>query len=210
MKNRKEIFNFVSNKKVLIWGARMTGIGAFRQLKEKKVDILGFIDSDKAFDDKFSQGLKVYNPSELKNILIDIKNVVILVAVALKENEILSQLSNLDIPEIPILSFHDENAPYYTVDILSSCNLKCASCPHSIEETDVPKGSMTLDTFKSVFDKIVKDSPSISHISLYSWGEPLLHPYLSEIIDYVHEKNVAVALSSNLSIRFRSRLNKII
>ena len=41
MKSRKEIFNFVSSKKVLIWGARMTGIGALRQLKAKKVNILG-------------------------------------------------------------------------------------------------------------------------------------------------------------------------
>tara|TARA_B100001996_G_scaffold382631_1_gene375003 strand:+ start:1795 stop:3114 length:1320 start_codon:yes stop_codon:yes gene_type:complete len=210
LENREEIFKFISNKKVLIWGARMTGIGAMRQLKDKKVNILGFVDSDKAFDGQYSQGLKIYNPKELKNILNDRKDVVILVAVALKEEEILNQLDKLNIPEVPVLSFHDDNAPYYTVDILSSCNLKCASCPHSIEETDVPKGSMTLDTFKLVFDKIIKDSPSISHISLYSWGEPLLHPYLSEIIDYVHKKNVAVALSSNLSIKFSSRLDKII
>jgi len=210
LENRDKVFEFVSNKKVLLWGARMTGIGALRQLKKNNIDVLGFVDSDKAFENKYSQGLKIYNPSELKNILNDRKDVVILVAVALKEDEILRQLDKLDIPEIPVLSFHDANAPYYTVDILSSCNLKCASCPHSIEETDVPKGSMTLETFKSVFDKIMEDSPSTSHISLYSWGEPLLHPYLSEIINYVHERNVAVALSSNLSIKFRSRLDKII
>jgi len=210
LENRDKVLKFVSNKKVLLWGARMTGIGALRQLKNNNIDVLGFVDSDKAFENKYSQGLKIYNPADLKNILNDRKDVVILVAVSLKEDEILSQLSKLDIPEIPVLSFHDVNAPYYTVDILSSCNLKCASCPHSIEETDVPKGSMTLETFKSVFDKIMEDSPSTSHISLYSWGEPLLHPYLSEIINYVHDRNVAVALSSNLSINFRSRLDKII
>ena len=210
MENRDKVLKFVSNKKVLLWGARMTGIGALRQLKNNNIDVLGFVDSDKAFENKYSQGLKIYNPADLKNILNDRKDVVILVAVSLKEDEILSQLSKLDIPEIPVLSFHDVNAPYYTVDILSSCNLKCASCPHSIEETDVPKGSMTLETFKSVFDKIMEDSPSTSHVSLYSWGEPLLHPYLSEIINYVHDRNVAVALSSNLSINFRSRLDKII
>jgi len=210
LENRDEIFKFVSSQKVLIWGARMTGIGALRQLKNNNIDVLGFVDSDKAFENKYSQGLKVYSPVELKNILNDRKDVVILVAVALKEDEILSQLKKLDIPEVPVLSFHDDNAPYYTVDILSSCNLKCSSCPHSIVETDVPKGSMTLETFKSVFDKIMEDSPFTSHISLYSWGEPLLHPYLSEIINYVHERNVAVALSSNLSIKFRSRLDKII
>ncbi len=210
MENRGEIFKFISNKKILIWGARMTGIGAMRQFKKNNITILGFIDSDPAFNGRYSQGLKVYNPNELGNIIDDREDVVIVVAVALKENEILGQLVKLNIPKIPVLSFHDENAPYYTIDILGSCNLKCGSCPHSIIETDVPKGSMTLETFKSVFNKVIEESPSISHISLYSWGEPLLHPYLSEIIDYVHEKNVAVALSSNLSINFRLRLDKII
>ena len=43
------------------------------------------------------------------------------------------------------------------------------------------------------FDKIITESPDISHVNLYSWGEPLLHPHIDKIIDYVHEKNVAVA-----------------
>jgi MoaA/NifB/PqqE/SkfB family radical SAM enzyme len=130
--------------------------------------------------------------------------------VSIKENEIINQLQKLNIRNVPVISFFDETSPYYTIDILGSCNLKCPSCPHSIIETEVPKGSMTVETFKSVFDKIITDTPSISHISLYSWGEPFLHPHLDKIINYVHEKNVAVALSSNLSIKFSDRIEKII
>ena len=188
----------------------MTGIGALRQLKKKNIKILNFIDSDQALVGKSVHGFQVHHPNELKKILDLHKEAVILVAVSLKEYEILSQLQKMEIKNIPIISFLDEKAPYYTVDILGSCNLKCPSCTHSIEETDVPKGSMTVDVFKSVFDKIIKDSPSTSHISLYSWGEPLLHPYLDQIIDYVHQRNVAVALSSNLSIKFGTRIDKII
>ena len=116
----------------------------------------------------------------------------------------------MGITDIPTKSFFFEEAPYYTIDILGSCNLRCASCPHSIVDTDVPKGSMNLDKFKLVFDKILTESPMTSHISLYSWGEPLLHPYVNEIINYVHEKNVAVALSSNLSIKFEDRIKQLI
>ena len=211
MSDREKIFAALKNKKILIWGARMTGIGAFRQLKQNNLNIYGFVDSDSAFEKKLSYGLKVFNPIKLSKIISESDDFAILVAVALKEDEILTQLKNLNInKKVPVYSFHDENAPYYTIDILSSCNLKCASCPHSIEDTDVPKGSMTFDTFKKVFDKIIKDSPSVSHLSLYSWGEPLLHPYLDDIINYVHQKNVAVALSSNLSINFDKRLERII
>jgi MoaA/NifB/PqqE/SkfB family radical SAM enzyme len=208
--NRKKIFEFVSNKKVIIWGARMTGIGALRKLKEQNIEVLNFVDSDQALVGKFIHGFKVHYPDELKKILNLHDNVAILIAVALKEDEILSQLQKMKIANVPVISFLDEMAPYYTVDIIGTCNLKCPSCPHSIVDTDVPKGSMSLDVFKSVFDKIIKETPSISHIGLYSWGEPLLHPYIDKIIDYVHEKNVAVALSSNLSIKFEKRIEKII
>jgi hypothetical protein len=208
--NREKIFNSLANKKVLIWGARMTGIGALRQLNKKKITVLNFIDSDNALVGKFVHGLKVYHPNQLYELVKNQNDIVILIAVSIKENEILNQLQNLNISTLPIVSFFDAMAPYYTIDILGSCNLKCPSCPHSIIETEVPKGSMTVETFKSVFDKIITDTPSISHISLYSWGEPFLHPHLDKIIDYVHEKNVAVALSSNLSIKFGDRIEKII
>ena len=208
--NREKIINSLTDKNVLIWGARMTGIGALRHLKNKKIKVLNFIDSDDALVGKFVHELKVYHPNQLYELINSHKNLIILIAVSLKESEILKQLKELNLTNIPVVSFFDEMAPYYTVDILGSCNLKCPSCPHSIKETNVPKGSMTLETFKSVFDKIINDTPSISHISLYSWGEPFLHPYLDQIINYVHEKNVAVALSSNLSIKFGDRIEKII
>ena len=210
---RKNLLDRLLNKKVLIWGARMTGIGALRQLKTKNINVIGFIDSDPAFDNKFVHGLPVLNNSSLVDVISKNYDLAIVVAVSLKEDEITHQLNNMNIQNyenIEIFSFLDNEAPYYTVDILGSCNLSCPSCPHSILDTEVPKGSMKLDTFKEVFDKIIKDSPNVSHLSLYSWGEPLLHPYISDIIDYVHDKNVAVALSSNLSIKFGERIKKII
>ena len=58
---RKNLLDRLLNKKVLIWGARMTGIGALRQLKTKNINVIGFIDSDQAFDNKFVHGLPVLN-----------------------------------------------------------------------------------------------------------------------------------------------------
>ena len=207
---RKKIINQLLDKEVLIWGARMTGLGALRKLKAAGVKVIGFIDSDSAFIGKKVSNLPVYQPLNINKILSASKNIAILIAVALKEDEIFSQIKNVQDISIPIFSFHDDNSPYYTIDILSSCNLRCSSCPHSIVDHGVPKGSMTLETFKNVIDKIVIDTPSISHISLYSWGEPLIHPYINEIVKYIHERDIAVALSSNLSINFDKRLDKLI
>ncbi len=208
--DRKKIITQLLDKEVLIWGARMTGLGALRKLKAAGIKVIGFVDSDTAFIGKKVSNLPVYQPLKVNEILNATKNVAILIAVALKEDEILSQIKTVQNINTSIFSFHDDNSPYYTIDILSSCNLRCSSCPHSIIDHNVPKGSMTLETFNKVIDKIVADTPSISHISLYSWGEPLIHPYINEIVKYIHERDIAVALSSNLSINFDKRLDKLI
>lgn len=208
--SKQDLASYLSNKDIFIWGARMTGLGAKRFLSANSVIVKGFIDSDPAFKDKEVQGLPVYTPDAFKNIINDISsNFSIVIAVSLKESEIIKEYGEI-FNKFDFFSFQNDNEPSYTVDILGTCNLKCASCPHSIENHSVPKGSMSFDIFKRVFDKIVNESPSTTHISLYSWGEPLLHPHLNKIIDHIHEKNIAVALSSNLSINFKGRFENIV
>jgi MoaA/NifB/PqqE/SkfB family radical SAM enzyme len=206
-----EIALALKNKSVLIWGARMTGLGAIRYLSANSVNVIGFIDSDPAFKNKKVQGIPVYSPEVFQDLTIkhSSKDISIVIAVSLKESEIIKQYGGI-FKNYSFYSFQNDNEPSYTIDILGTCNLKCASCPHSIEDHIVPKGSMSFDSFKNVFDKIMVESPSTTHISLYSWGEPLLHPHLDKIIDYAHEKNIAVALSSNLSINFKGRLENIV
>jgi MoaA/NifB/PqqE/SkfB family radical SAM enzyme len=206
----KLILENLSGRTTVIWGARMTGLGALRKCRAAGIEPLAFIDSDRAFSGKNVAHLPVYSPEEFWEILPQLHLPAILIAVALKEDEILAQIEKSNNSSVKVISFYDPDCPYYTVDILGSCNLKCSSCPHSIDDHSVPKGSMELHNFKLVFDKIIADTPDISHLSLYSWGEPLLHPYVADIVEYVHTKNVAVALSSNLSIRFENRLDQLI
>ncbi len=210
MANRESVIKQVQNKAVFIWGARMTGLGALRFLRSNNVDPVGFIDSDPAFKNKIVSGLPVIHPNDIPAEFVKFASTLILIAVSLKEDEIFLQLRQRGINDSTVISFQDQNSPYYTIDVLSSCNLRCASCPHSIVDHGVPGGSMNLDTFKKVFDKVRVETPSLSHISLYSWGEPLLHPYIKEIVAYIHNSNVAVALSSNLSIKFDNRIEDLV
>ncbi len=213
MSNREDLLKKIGNKDIMIWGSRMTGLGALRFLRFKGKKPYCFIDSDEAFNGKKVYGLEVLNP---KKVLTEIKrrklNPVIIIAVALKEDEIKKLMNNYFLSYIEHYSFQRQEAPYFTLDILSSCNLRCLSCPHSLDnKEDAPKGSMDLKTTKEVIDKIHIESPDTTHISLYSWGEPLIHPKIDEIVDYVHSKGIAVALSSNLSIKFKEdKLIKII
>ena len=201
----------IAERDVIIWGARMTGLGALRFLRYNGKDALCFVDSDCSFKNISVGGLPVYHPQNLDNVIKRNNwKPIILIAVALKEAEIVAALSENKLKKYNYFSFQSEDAPYFTVDILGSCNLACASCPHSITDHEVPKGSMSFETVKSVIDKIKDDSPQTSHISLYSWGEPLLHPKVADIVSYIHDKGMAVALSSNLSLNFDQRIEKLI
>jgi len=211
--NKAQIAEQIKNKNLFIWGARMTGLGAKRFFESRNISVNGFIDSDPAFESKLVSGLEVYNPNTFISLInsdqINKNATAIVIAVSLKEAEIID-LYGEQLKGISFYSFQNESTPSYTIDILGSCNLSCASCPHSIEENNVPKGSMTLDTFAKVFEKVTYESNELTHISLYSWGEPLIHPYLHQIVDIVHEKDIAVALSSNLSLNLDSKFDKLI
>jgi molybdenum cofactor biosynthesis enzyme MoaA len=185
----------------------MTGLGALRCLRAEGVAVAGFIDSDPAFKDKYVSSLPVFLPNDLPRLSSDN---VILIAVSLKEDEIRQQLAHTHNISTSLYSFQDQRIPYYTIDILGSCNLRCGSCPHGGDTGDTPKGSMSFSEYKLVLDKIMHESPGTTHLSLYSWGEPLLHPKIEEIVSYAHTYNLAVALSTNLSIKFDKRIDSLI
>ena len=54
--NKSNLFKHLKDKNVFIWGARMTGIGALRQLKKEDINVVSLIDSDPAFENNSVQG----------------------------------------------------------------------------------------------------------------------------------------------------------
>jgi MoaA/NifB/PqqE/SkfB family radical SAM enzyme len=96
--------------------------------------------------------------------------------------------------------YSTKNSIEFIVDVSGYCNLVCPSCPRGNSPGNEIKGFMEVELFKKVVDKIVIDDPSLSCLALFNWGEPFLHPRLSECIDYLKEKNIYSVLSSNMSI----------
>ena len=91
----------------------------------------------------------------------------------------------------------------YAIDIVGTCNLKCPTCPvGNSRNVKRPKGFMELDLFSKILDKIEQDSAcNKPQIWLYSWGEPLLHPRLTDFIQLAKTKGMSVHLSTNLNVK---------
>jgi hypothetical protein len=69
---------------------------------------------------------------------------------------------------------------------------------------------MPLADFRAILAKILRETAIVSHVSLYSWGEPLLHPDLAAIVHALHDENVAAAVSTNLSFTNPKILERLV
>jgi pyruvate-formate lyase-activating enzyme len=95
----------------------------------------------------------------------------------------------------------ESNGYLYAIDIVGTCNLKCPSCPvGNSGNIERPKGTMPLDTYRDIINKILQESPSSKpEVWLFNWGEPLLHPHLVEMVELLKENNLPNLLSTNLN-----------
>ena len=203
-----ELLAQLSGPPILIWGARMTGLGLVRYCRTHGVEVQGFIDSDPAFAGKRIAGLPCHPPAALPELRSQNPGLKIVVAASTKEEEINRLLLQCGFAPDSFINYSRYCDLFYTVDVMGTCNLKCLSCAHGAGGEKYPRGLMTFDTYRQVIDKIVAENDVVTHVSLYSWGEPFLNPSLPEMVAYLHQHGIAAALSSNLSIKNETLLHK--
>lgn len=209
----RALIDTLQGHSVLIWGARMTGLGFVRFCRSHQLAVQGFIDSDPAFAHQTLSGLPCLPPAELPALRERLPRLKVIIAASTKEVEIRQALYALGFADHELINYSDYCDLFYTIDVTGTCNLRCLSCPHGAEiedsgEQKATQGQMDLETFTRVVDKIVAENDLVTHISLYSWGEPFLNPALPEMIRILHQRGIAAALSSNLSIKNETLLRK--
>lgn len=99
----------------------------------------------------------------------------------------------------------------YDIDIVGTCNLRCPSCPvgnysdtlRALPSSERPRGLMKLEMFEQILDKIVKEHGSTNAVvvSLFIWGEPLLHPKIGQFISAVNARGFTSSVSTNLNVK---------
>ncbi len=78
------------------------------------------------------------------------------------------------------------------------CNLHCPACPTGLNLKLRPTVSIDEGLFRAAIDEM---GDYLFQLSMYNWGEPLLHKQTPEMIAYAKKKKIKVVMSTNLSLR---------
>ena len=86
------------------------------------------------------------------------------------------------------------------LEITNHCQLKCVTCAREYKHgMQMNRGNMD---FKSVREFLTKYHIYLNKIGLTGLGEPLIYPYLEELLDVIKEINpgISVFISSNCQL----------
>ena len=107
----------------------------------------------------------------------------------------------------PPSTFSQYTAKHLAFDICNVCNAQCYYCQTGFRNRNkIPcnKGAKFIEV--SLYEKILRYLKTQGFIEadtkihLYSWGEPMLHPEFSKIIEISKKENCLVALSTNAAV----------
>lgn len=89
--------------------------------------------------------------------------------------------------------------PYIAfVDVVNACNLRCPYCPTGAQrESGRQLTTIDLAHVQRLLDEL---GDYLISANLFNWGEPLLHPQLSTIVEMIHQRQIFTQISTNLSL----------
>ncbi|WP_246607447.1 radical SAM protein [Paractinoplanes toevensis] len=105
---------------------------------------------------------------------------------------------DLDGPALP---------PHLQVEITSACNLRCTMCLVRYRPpVNKLAGAMPLE----LFQRLIGELPDLRRLTLQGLGEPLLSPYLLDMIRTAVDRRVTVGFNSNATLLNRRRAEELV
>jgi radical SAM protein with 4Fe4S-binding SPASM domain len=84
-----------------------------------------------------------------------------------------------------------------TVEPGALCDLRCPFCPTGNGEIALSKGFLSVERFGLLLERL---GAQLKSLTLFNWGEPLLHPGIGDMIRAASRRGVRVAVSTHFSI----------
>lgn len=79
-------------------------------------------------------------------------------------------------------------------ELTSYCNLRCPVCPVGIKTLKRKPLAMSVEVFERALQQV---GPYLLTLSLWGWGEPLLHPHVHQILSIARRYPIFTLLSTN-------------
>src|SRR5262249_62207676 len=86
-------------------------------------------------------------------------------------------------------------------------NLRCIMGPPGLGVIARPRGSMDMGLYRRIVDEI---GGLVGSAVLHSWGEPLMHPDLFEMIRYGKRAGMRMETSTNITLLNEERAREIL
>lgn len=93
------------------------------------------------------------------------------------------------------------------MEVTSACNLRCAMC---LVRYRPPVNRLAGAMAPELFRRVVDDVPTVRRLTLQGLGEPLLSPYLMELLDYASSRGIAVGFNSNATLLTHGRAEELV
>lgn len=93
------------------------------------------------------------------------------------------------------------------VEVTSACNLRCTMCLVSYRPpVNKLAGAMPL----GLFQRLVEEVPELRRLTLQGLGEPLLSPYLMDMLAMATARRIAVGFNTNATLLTRRRADALV
>lgn len=76
----------------------------------------------------------------------------------------------------------------------TQCQLDCTLCPRIRANSRSPIGHMDYDNYEKLIREL---GPYLLAVALWQWGEPLLHPRISDMVRLAHQFGIMTMISTN-------------
>lgn len=86
------------------------------------------------------------------------------------------------------------------VGVTSVCNLRCPACPSGTKTLGRPSGHLEFEVYKRTLGRL---RDSLLFMLFWDWGEPLLHPRISDMLTEAKRSKIKTVISTHGSLQFK-------
>ena len=193
----------VGDRPVYIYAANLDGVGYCRRLTRIGFRVKGFIDT-RRYDEGKKMGLPVVHPDAFFGSGEAGKSFILIATKHRKFKKIAIDFCEQAglVKYRGYLHVMDLCEYLPTIEVSGACNLRCLCCNMGV--SGVKQGRMmNPDFYRRILDKMTGEIPFVNSVFLFLWGEPLLNPFLPDIVEITHEFGIACDVSTNLGITNR-------